>query len=135
MIVAGGAAGGLIFGLGLLFLTVPPLVPRTDAVVVHEIRGGRISSGCRNWIDEQFANDFAMASVADGKRASANRRRAANASTRRIRLQQLAVQASARETAIDSARDTLRTLTKPPGIVPILRSPRSKTRAVPFRRT
>ena len=51
MIVAGGAAGGLIFGLGLLFLTVPPLVPRTDAVVVHEIQRGRIVRRCRQSIE------------------------------------------------------------------------------------
>jgi succinoglycan biosynthesis transport protein ExoP len=36
VIVAGGAAGGLILGLGLLFLTVPPLVPRSaDARLVE----------------------------------------------------------------------------------------------------
>ena len=72
MIVAGGAAGGLIFGLGLLFLTVPPLVPRTDAVVVHEIHAEEFRPTVGTGSNKQFANDFATASVADGKRASAN---------------------------------------------------------------
>jgi hypothetical protein len=37
-IAAGGAVGGLIVGLGLLFLTVPPPVPRTAATVVDEVQ-------------------------------------------------------------------------------------------------
>lgn len=53
MIVAGGAAGGLILGLGLLFLTVPPLIPRTSATVVaethaevvHVVENGAITGG------------------------------------------------------------------------------------------
>jgi uncharacterized protein involved in exopolysaccharide biosynthesis len=38
VIAAGGAVGGLIIGLGLLFLTVPPLAPRSADPLVHEIK-------------------------------------------------------------------------------------------------
>ncbi len=73
MIVVGGATGGLIVGLGLLFLTVPPLVSQTDSETVHQVRGEEFRAAVGAGSHERFAKEFAAANVAGGDRASANR--------------------------------------------------------------
>jgi uncharacterized protein involved in exopolysaccharide biosynthesis len=63
MIVAGGAAGGLIAGLGLLFLTVPPLVPRTAAVVEYDTPLDERHAVAISGPTDGLANGFAATSV------------------------------------------------------------------------
>ena len=61
VIAAGGAAGGLIAGLGLLFLTVPPLTARTSAAVVAETHTEEVHAVAGSDLCGVFATGVATA--------------------------------------------------------------------------